>query len=327
MRVLITGAAGFIGSVFIKHVSLSQPEWEILALDKLGYASDLRNIEKEVENRRISFVRADISSFDEMRALFDDFSPDIVINFAAESHVDNSIESPLCFIKSNIDGVAVLLEESRRKGVLRFHQVSTDEVYGDMAVSENRSFTESDVLKPSSVYSASKASADLLVLSYKRTYGLPVSISRSSNNYGAYQHPEKLIPKTIVYALEGKKIPVYGSGENVRSWISAELNCRAIEKIVRSKRAEGEVFNIAAGYEISNIALIKKILSLMGKSESLISFVPDRAGHDRKYSVSKAKISSLLDFPLSEDFDDELERTICWYKSNRWWWENKMGNI
>ena len=310
MRVLITGAAGFIGSVFIKHVSLSQPEWEILALDKLGYASDLRNIEKEVENKRISFVRADISSFDEMRALFDDFSPDIVINFAAESHVDNSIESPLCFIKSNIDGVAVLLEESRRKGVLRFHQVSTDEVYGDMAVSENRSFTESDVLKPSSVYSASKASADLLVLSYKRTYGLPVSISRSSNNYGAYQHPEKLIPKTIVYALEGKKIPVYGSGENVRSWISADLNCRAIEKIVRSKRAEGEVFNIAAGYEISNIALIKKILSLMGKSESLISFVPDRAGHDRKYSVSKAKISSLLDFPLSEDFDDEQNHLL-----------------
>lgn len=314
MKILITGCAGFIGVNFTKYWLENHAEDSIVGVDCLTYASNIPAVQNLREYPNFIFYKTNICDREEIYRIFQTEKPDIVVNFAAESHVDNSIETPDIFIRTNVLGTQVLLDSCVKYGIKRFHQISTDEVYGDLPLDSKESFNENSPLKPSSPYSASKAAADLLTLSYHKTYGLPITISRSSNNYGKHQHEEKLIPKTIKMAVAGMQIPIYGDGKNVRDWLYVDDHCRAIDLILHTGKI-GEIYNIGAGNEINNFNLVKQILLILQKDESLISFVEDRKGHDRRYSVNVSKIIT-LGWKPKMPFDKGLRETITWYKSN-----------
>jgi len=322
MTILVTGGAGFIGSNFIFYMRKVHPEDRIVCLDKLTYAGNLATLSSVMADPCFRFVRGDICCRETVEQLFQEEKPDVVVNFAAESHVDRSIEDPGVFLQTNIIGTAVLMDACRKYGIRRFHQVSTDEVYGDLPLDRpDLFFTEETPLHTSSPYSSSKASADLLVLAYHRTYGLPVTISRCSNNYGPYQFPEKLIPLMIANTLNDRPLPVYGTGENVRDWLYVEDHCRAIDQILSGGKA-GEVYNVGGHNEMRNIDIVRLICQALGKPESLITFVTDRKGHDQRYAIDPAKIHRELGWLPQTAFADGIQKTIRWYLENRAWWEN-----
>lgn len=321
MKLLITGGAGFIGSNFIYYQLQNHPEDEFICLDALTYAGNLETLQPAMQYDNFKFVKGDIADRDFVYKIFETEKPDIVVNFAAESHVDRSILEPELFLKTNIIGTGVLMDACRKYGIKRYHQVSTDEVYGDLPLDRpDLFFTEETPLHTSSPYSASKASADLLVLAYHRTYGLPVTISRCSNNYGPYHFPEKLIPLMIINALHDKKLPVYGTGENVRDWLYVEDHCSAIDLIIRKGRV-GEVYNIGGHNEKTNLEVVKTILKELGKGEDLITFVKDRPGHDRRYAIDPAKIHQELGWLPQTSFAEGIKKTIKWYLDNEDWWQ------
>ncbi len=322
MKILITGGAGFIGSNFAYYMLENHPDYEITVLDKLTYAGNLHTLKDAMNNPKFSFVKGDITDRKFVFELFENRGFDIVVNFAAESHVDRSILEPEVFLKTNVLGTQVLMDASRKFGVKRYHQVSTDEVYGDLPLDRpDLFFEETTPLHTSSPYSASKAAADLLVLSYFRTYKLPVTISRCSNNYGPYHFPEKLIPLMIINALNGKSLPVYGEGINVRDWLYVEDHCSAIDLIIHNGRI-GEVYNVGGHNEMRNIDVVRLILKHLGKSEELITYVKDRAGHDLRYAINPEKISKELGWTPKTAFKDGIKKTIDWYLENEDWWQN-----
>ncbi len=322
MKIVVTGGAGFIGGNFVYYELAHHPEDFVLCYDALTYAGNLETLAEAQQNPHFKFVRGDIADRAAVESLFEQEKPDIVVNFAAESHVDRSIEQPDIFLRTNVLGTGVLMDACRKYGITRYHQVSTDEVYGDLPLDRpDLFFTEDTPLHTSSPYSASKASADLLVMAYHRTYNLPASISRCSNNYGPYHFPEKLIPLMIVNALADKKLPVYGAGENVRDWLYVEDHCAAIDLILR-KGKPGDVFNIGGHNERRNIDVVKIILKALGKPESLIEHVTDRKGHDRRYAIDPAKIQAALGWTPATKFEDGIQRTIEWYLAHRPWWEH-----
>ena len=321
MTIIVTGGAGFIGSNFIHYMLAAHPEDRIICVDKLTYAGNLSTLGSILDAPGFRFVKADICDREAMLALFEEEKPDAVVNFAAETHVDRSIEEPGVFLRTNILGTQVLMDACRAFGTARFHQVSTDEVYGDLPLDRpDLLFTENTPIRASSPYAASKASADLLVQAYHRTYGLPATISRCSNNYGPYQFPEKMIPLMISRALADKPLPVYGTGENVRDWLYVEDHCRAIDLILRKGRM-GEVYNIGGHNEMRNIDVVRLILEAVGKPESLITFVADRKGHDLRYAIDPTKMHAELGWEPETPFAAGLSRTIGWYLENRAWWE------
>lgn len=316
---LITGGAGFIGGNFLLTMVKKYPLDRWVCLDALTYAGDTKKLEPIMGLDNFRFVKGNICDKEVVNALFEEEKFDYVINFAAESHVDRSIDDPDVFLRSNLLGVEVLLNAARKYGIKRFHQVSTDEVYGDLPLEGDVStFTEDSSLHPSSPYSASKAAADLLVLAYARTYNLPVSISRCSNNYGPYQYPEKLIPLVIERALHNEPVLIYGTGLNLRDWLDVKEHNRAIDLIVRKGRA-GQIYNIAGKNEIQNIEMVKKILKALDKSESLIQYTKDRAGHDRRYSMDVSKIQKELHWQNETNFEESLLSTIQWNIDNQEW--------
>ncbi len=322
MKWLVTGGAGFIGSNFVFYMLDKYPEDQIICLDKLTYAGNLETLEGVMENPGFTFVKGDIADREAVYALFEKERPDIVVNFAAESHVDRSVVDPGIFLQTNILGTGVLMDACRKYGIRRYHQVSTDEVYGDLPLDRpDLFFTEETPIHTSSPYSASKASADLLVQAYHRTFGLPVSISRCSNNYGPYHFPEKLIPLMIANALNDKPLPVYGTGENVRDWLYVTDHCAAIDLIVRKGRV-GEVYNIGGHNERTNLQVVKTILKALDKPESLIRFVTDRPGHDMRYAIDPTKIHEELGWLPETPFDEGIQKTIRWYLNNKPWWEH-----
>ncbi len=322
MKILITGAAGFIGSNFVFHMLEAHPDYDIVGLDSLTYAGNLETLAPVMDNPRFKFVKIDITDKEAVDKLFAEENFDKVVNFAAESHVDRSIEDPGLFLRTNILGTQVLMDASIKNNVSRFHQVGTDEVYGDLPLDRpDLFFVETMPLTASSPYSASKASADLLVMAYHRTYGLPVTISRCSNNYGPYQFPEKLIPLMIANALADKPLPVYGEGLNVRDWLYVEDHCRAIDLILENGRV-GEVYNIGGHNEKANIEVVKIILAQLGKPESLITYVTDRKGHDQRYAIDPTKIHNELGWLPETKFEDGIRKTIQWYLDNEAWWKN-----
>ena len=320
-NIVITGGAGFIGSHVVRLFVNKYPEYNIINLDKLTYAGNLANL-KDIENKpNYKFVKMDICDFDAFYKLMQDEKIDGIIHLAAESHVDRSIENPEVFLTTNIIGTAVLMDACRKYGIKRYHQVSTDEVYGDLPLDRpDLFFTEETPIHTSSPYSSSKASADLLVLAYHRTYGLPVTISRCSNNYGPYHFPEKLIPLMIANALNDKPLPVYGTGENVRDWLYVEDHCRAIDLIIHKGRV-GEVYNVGGHNEMTNIDIVKIICKELGKPESLITYVADRKGHDMRYAIDPTKIHNELGWLPETKFADGIKKTIKWYLDNKEWWE------
>lgn len=320
-KVLVTGGAGFIGSNFVYYMLDKHKDYKIICVDSLTYAGNLHTLEKALKNPNFVFYKTDITNKEEIFSIFEKEQVDIVVNFAAESHVDRSIENPDIFLKTNILGTQVLMDASRKYGVKRYHQVSTDEVYGDLPLDRpDLFFTEETPIHTSSPYSASKASADLLVLAYYRTFGLPVTISRCSNNYGYYHFPEKLIPLMIINALHDKKLPVYGKGENVRDWLYVEDHCSAIDLIIHNGRV-GEVYNVGGHNEKKNIDVVKIILNALGKGEDLITYVTDRKGHDLRYAIDPTKIKNELGWEPSTKFEDGIQKTIKWYLENKEWWE------
>ena len=321
MTIIVTGGAGFIGSNFIFYQLASHPEDRIVCLDKLTYAGNLSTLASVMDKPNFRFVRADICDREAVDRLFDEEKPDVVVNFAAESHVDRSIEDPGVFLRTNVLGTQVLMDACRKHGIGRYHQVSTDEVYGDLPLDRpDLFFTEETPLHASSPYSASKAGADLLALAYHRTFGLPVTISRCSNNYGPYHFPEKLIPLMIANCLNDRPLPVYGKGENVRDWLYVEDHCKAIDLIVRRGRA-GEVYNVGGHNEMRNIDIVKLICRELGKPESLITYVADRKGHDMRYAIDPTKIHNELGWLPETKFADGIQKTIRWYLDHRSWWE------
>ena len=321
MKIIVTGGAGFIGANFVYYELKNNPDDKIICLDKLTYAGNLETLADAQKNPNFKFVRGDIADREAVYKLFEEEKPDVVVNFAAESHVDRSIEDPELFLRTNIIGTSVLLDACRKYGIKRFHQVSTDEVYGDLPLDRpDLFFTETTNLHTSSPYSASKAAADLLVQAYQRTYKIPATISRCSNNYGFYHFPEKLIPLMIINALHDKKLPVYGKGINVRDWLFVEDHCAAIDLIVR-KGTVGEVYNIGGHNERTNLEVVKTILKILGKSEDLIEFVTDRKGHDQRYAIDPTKIKNELGWTPQTKFDDGIKKTVAWYLENRAWWE------
>lgn len=321
MTIIVTGGAGFIGGNFVYYELNNHPEDKIICLDKLTYAGNLETLADAQTNPQFKFVRADIADRKAVYNLFETEKPDVVVNFAAESHVDRSIEDPELFLRTNIIGTSVLLDACRKYGIKRFHQVSTDEVYGDLPLDRpDLFFTETTNLHTSSPYSASKAAADLLVQAYQRTYKIPATISRCSNNYGPYHFPEKLIPLMIINALHDKKLPVYGKGINVRDWLYVEDHCAAIDLIIR-RGTVGEVYNIGGHNERANIDVVKTILRILGKGEDLIEFVTDRKGHDQRYAIDPTKITNELGWTPQTKFDDGIRKTVAWYLENRAWWE------
>jgi dTDP-glucose 4,6-dehydratase len=325
MKLLITGGAGFIGANFVYHMLKKHPDYELLCLDALTYAGNLETLDRALAASNFRFIKGDISDRETVFALFERERPGAVVNFAAESHVDRSIDAPDIFLRTNIIGTSVLLDACRQYPVLRFHQVSTDEVYGDLPLDRpDLFFTEETPIHSSSPYSASKAAADLLALAYYRTYKLPVSISRCSNNYGPYHFPEKLIPLMIVNALADTPLPVYGKGANVRDWLYVEDHCEAIDLILRGGRA-GEVYNIGGHNERTNLDVVKTILRELGKSESLITYVSDRPGHDLRYAIDPGKINAELGWTPRTGFDRGIKKTVRWYLGNRAWWEGVMS--
>ena len=324
MNIIVTGGAGFIGSNFIYYMLKKHPADRIICVDKLTYAGNLETLEAAMEKKNFNFIRADIADRQAVYRIFEQEKPDIVVNFAAESHVDRSIENPEIFLQTNVIGTSVLLDACRRYGIDRYHQVSTDEVYGDLPLDRpDLFFTEETNLKTSSPYSASKAGADLLVMAYHRTYKIPTTISRCSNNYGPYHFPEKLIPLMIINALSDKKLPVYGDGKNVRDWLYVEDHCRAIDLILQKGRV-GEVYNIGGHNERANIDVVKTILKELGKPEDLIEHVTDRKGHDRRYAIDPTKIHTELGWEPETKFEDGIKKTVKWYLEHRDWW---MGII
>ncbi len=321
MTIMVTGGAGFIGSNFIFYDLKKHAGDRIVCVDKLTYAGNVSTLKSVKDKPNFRFVREDICNREAIYAIFEEEKPDVVINFAAESHVDRSIENPDIFLKTNIMGTVTLMDACLKYGIKRFHQVSTDEVYGDLPLDKPEMFfTESTPLQTSSPYSSSKASADLFALAYYRTYGLPVSISRCSNNYGPYHFPEKLIPLTIVNALADKPLPVYGKGENVRDWLYVEDHCKAIDLIVRKGKA-GEVYNVGGHNEMRNIDIVRLICKELGKPESLIRYVTDRKGHDLRYAIDPTKIHNELGWLPETKFADGIKKTVSWYLENRDWWE------
>ncbi|MCH5316579.1 MAG: dTDP-glucose 4,6-dehydratase [Eubacterium sp.] len=322
MVVVVTGGAGFIGANFIFYQLKHHPKDRIICLDKLTYAGNMETLEPVLNNENFRFIKGDIADKEIVERVFIEGKPDIIVNFAAESHVDRSIDDPGIFIKTNIIGTQVLLDACRKFGIKRFHQISTDEVYGDLPLDRPDLFlTEEAPLRASSPYAASKAGADLTVLAYHRTYGIPVSITRCSNNFGPYQYPEKLIPLAISYALEDKPIPVYGDGKNVRDWLYVEDSCEAIDLVMRKGR-DGEIYNIGGHNEKSNLDVIKTVLKLTDKPESLITFVADRPGHDRRYGIDYSKIQAEPGWSPKCDFDDSIRQTVEWYLNNKEWRES-----
>jgi len=320
--ILVTGGAGFIGSNFLFYMMGKHPDCRLVCVDKLTYAGNLSTLGPILDNPSFRFVKADICDRDAIYCLFEEESPDIVVNFAAESHVDRSILNPELFLQTNIIGTEVLMDACRKYGIERFHQVSTDEVYGDLPIDRpDLFFTEKTPVHASSPYSASKASADLLVMAYHRTYGLPVTISRCSNNYGPYQFPEKLIPLMIANALEDKPLPVYGKGLNIRDWLYVEDHCKAIDLILQNGKV-GEIYNIGGHNEMRNIDIVKLICKELGKPESLITFVKDRQGHDLRYAIDPTKIHEELGWLPETKFEDGIRKTIKWYLDNKSWWRD-----
>ena len=321
MKIVVTGGAGFIGSNFIYYIMDKYKDYRIICIDKLTYAGNMSTLSGVMQSENFKFIKADICDAEKMDNVFGEEKPDIVVNFAAESHVDRSISNPNVFLETNIMGTSVLLECCRKYEVSRYHQISTDEVYGDLPLDrEDLSFSEDSPLKPSSPYSASKTSADLLVLAYFRTYGLPVTISRCSNNYGPYHFPEKLIPLITLKALNDEKLPIYGDGKNVRDWIYVKDHCRAIDLILHKGKI-GEVYNVGGNSEKSNLEVVKTILNILGKNEDLIEFVPDRLGHDRRYAINNHKIENELGFKREVTFEQGIGQTVNWYLDNEQWWK------
>lgn len=325
MNIIVTGGAGFIGANFVYYELEKHPEDRIICLDALTYAGNLETLEEAMKNPNFRFVKGDIADRDFVFGLFEEEHPDIVVNFAAESHVDRSIENPEIFLKTNIMGTQVLMDACRKYGIKRYHQVSTDEVYGDLPLDQPELFfTEETPIHTSSPYSSSKAGADLLVLAYHRTFGLPVSITRCSNNYGPYHFPEKLIPLMISRALADEPLPVYGKGENVRDWLYVKDHCSAIDLVMRNGRV-GEVYNVGGHNERTNLEVVKTILAQLGKPESLITYVTDRPGHDMRYAIDPTKIHTELGWLPETKFDDGIKATIDWYLENESWWKNILS--
>ncbi|MBE6061650.1 MAG: dTDP-glucose 4,6-dehydratase [Clostridium sulfidigenes] len=325
MKVLVTGGAGFIGGNFVHHMINKYPNYEIVNLDLLTYAGNLETL-KEVANKpNYKFVKGDIADRPFIMELFEKEKFDIVVNFAAESHVDRSITDPGIFVQTNVMGTQVLLDAAKATGVKRYHQVSTDEVYGDLPLDRpDLFFTEETPLHTSSPYSSSKASADLFVLSYYRTFGLPVTISRCSNNYGPYHFPEKLIPLMISRALADGELPVYGKGDNVRDWLHVDDHCEAIDLIIHKGKI-GEVYNVGGHNERTNLEVVKTILKALNKPESLIKYVTDRPGHDMRYAIDPTKLETELGWKPKYNFDTGIEMTIQWYLNNKEWWQNILS--
>lgn len=321
MTIIVTGGAGFIGSNFIFHMMKAHPDYRIVCLDCLTYAGNISTLGDVMDKPNFRFVKESITDRDAVYKLFEEEHPDIVVNFAAESHVDRSIVNPDIFLETNVRGTTVLMDACRKYGIKRFHQVSTDEVYGDLPLDRPDLFFHEDTpIHTSSPYSSSKAAADLFVLAYHRTYGLPVTISRCSNNYGPYQFPEKLIPLMFINAQSDKDLPVYGEGKNVRDWLYVEDHCRAIDLIIHKGR-DGEVYNVGGHNEMHNIDIVKLICDATGKPYSLIKHVEDRKGHDRRYAIDPAKIHNELGWLPETKFSDGIRMTIDWYKNNEDWWK------
>ncbi len=325
MTLLVTGGAGFIGANFIYYIMNEYPSERVVCVDCLTYAGNLSTLKAALRRENFAFYKADICDRTAIYTIFETERPDIVVNFAAESHVDRSIESPEVFLRTNILGTQVMMDACRMYGIRRYHQVSTDEVYGDLPLDRpDMLFTEDTPIRTSSPYSASKASADLLVGAYFRTFGLPATVSRCSNNYGPYQFPEKLIPLMIANALSNKPMPVYGKGENIRDWLYVGDHCRAIDLIIRHGKA-GQVYNIGGRNEMRNIDIVKLICQKLNKPESLIAYVADRKGHDMRYAINPEKIHRELGWLPETDFADGIEKTILWYLQNREWWETILS--
>lgn len=321
MKIIVTGGAGFIGSNFIFYTMKKHPDYDIVCIDKLTYAGNIETLKPILKKPNFQFFQTDICDRKEIYEIFEKVHPDIVINFAAESHVDRSIENPEIFLETNIIGTSVLMDASRKYGVKRYHQVSTDEVYGDLPLNRpDLFFSEDTPLHTSSPYSSSKAAADLLVLAYHRTYSLPVTISRCSNNYGPYQFPEKLIPLMISKALANEKLPVYGKGINIRDWLYVEDHCKAIDLIIHKGRI-GEVYNIGGHNEMKNIDIVRLILRKLKKSDSLINYVADRKGHDMRYAIDPSKMYKEFGWLPETTFSKGIVKTISWYLKNEKWWK------
>lgn len=322
MKFIVTGGCGFIGSNYLHYVVNKYPEDEFICIDSLTYAGNYHNLEPVLGKDNFRFVKLDITDREGVDQLFATEKPDYVINFAAESHVDNSIKNPGIFVKTNVMGTQVLMDAALKHGVKRYHQVSTDEVYGDLPLDRpDLLFTEETPLHTSSPYSASKGGADLLVLAYMRTFKLPATISRCSNNYGPYQFPEKLIPHTIAAAMKDQKVPVYGEGKNVRDWIHVYDHNTGVDLIVREGK-EGEVYNLGGRAERDNLTIVKTILRAIGKPESLIEFVADRPGHDLRYAMDPTKAETELGWTRKYNFDEGIKATIDWYLENQDWVRN-----
>ena len=327
MTLLVTGGAGFIGSNFIFYWIKNHPEDRVVCLDKLTYAGNRATLVPVLEHPSFRFVQGDICDREAVDRLFGEERPQAVMNFAAESHVDRSIQDPGVFLQTNVLGTQVLLDACRAHGGVRFHQVSTDEVYGDLPLDRpDLLFTEDSPLRPSSPYSASKAGADLLVFAYGRTYGLPVTVSRCSNNYGPYQFPEKLIPRMIVRALAGKTLPVYGGGENVRDWLHVDDHCAALDAILQKGRA-GEVYNIGGRSERTNLEIVGLICCRLEVPPEQVVHVADRKGHDKRYAIDSGKLSQQLGWRPQVPFEAGIEETINWYLDHRYWWEPLAGEV
>ncbi len=325
MKILVTGGAGFIGGNFVHYMLGAHPDYDIICVDKLTYAGNMESLADIMDEPHFRFYRADITDREAIFSVFEKENPDIVVNFAAESHVDRSIENPGVFLNTNILGTQTMMDACMKYGIKRYHQVSTDEVYGDLPLDRpDLFFTETTPIHTSSPYSASKASADLLVQAYHRTFGLPVTISRCSNNYGPYHFPEKLIPLMIANALNDKPLPVYGDGLNVRDWLYVEDHCRAIDLIIHNGTV-GEVYNIGGHNEMKNIDIVKLICKALDKPESLITYVADRKGHDMRYAIDPTKIHGELGWLPETKFADGIEKTIRWYLDNRSWWERILS--
>lgn len=322
MKIIVTGGAGFIGGNFVHYMMGKYPDYDIVCLDKLTYAGNMETLKSVMDNPHFTFAKIDIADREAVYKLFEEEKPDMIVNFAAESHVDRSITDPGIFLQTNVVGTGVLLDACRKYGIKRYHQVSTDEVYGDLPLDRpDLFFTEETPLHTSSPYSSSKAGADLLVMAYHRTFGLPVTISRCSNNYGPYHFPEKLIPLIIANALADKSLPVYGKGENVRDWLYVEDHCRAIDMIIHNGKV-GEVYNIGGHNERTNLQVVKTILKELNKSEDLITYVTDRPGHDMRYAIDPTKIHNELGWLPTTTFDEGIKKTVKWYLDNKDWWEN-----
>lgn len=325
MKYLVTGGAGFIGSNFVYYMLAHHPQDEVVCLDLLTYAGNLQTLDEARKNPQFKFVKGDIADRAFVFDLFRREKPDVVVNFAAESHVDRSIENPGIFLQTNIIGTGVLMDASRAAGVKRYHQISTDEVYGDLPLDRPElMFTEETPLHTSSPYSSSKAGADLLAMAYHRTYGLPVTITRCSNNYGPYHFPEKLIPLIITRALDDQTIPVYGTGANVRDWLYVGDHCSAID-LVLQKGKVGEVYNVGGHNERTNLEVVRAVLRELGKPESLITHVTDRKGHDRRYAIDPAKIETGLGWRPTYRFEEGIKATVAWYLANQDWWQNILS--